>query len=113
MPGEPGFDVMSGYEGFNQNDARMFSPVYGRDTSPSLSPVDMRPGGKGPMYTQYGNFLYQVDAKQFPGQRQPAAPIPDDQLALKNQLMHLQAYQANGMNPAINVQQLNPKNIQK
>jgi hypothetical protein len=45
----------------------LFSPVaYGRDTSPSLSPHSLRPG-KGNMSTHYGNFLYQVDAKQFPG----------------------------------------------
>ena len=62
MPGDPGFDVLSGYEGFNAQEqydqGRMFSPVYGRDESPSLSPVNMRPGQKGANMTQYGNFLY-------------------------------------------------------
>jgi len=48
------------------------------------------------MSTQYGNFLYQVDAKQFPGQRgQPRSNQQQSELnALKNQLHTLQAYQS-------------------
>jgi hypothetical protein len=66
------------------------------------------------MSTQYGNFLYQVDAKAFPGQRQSKPPPSDDhEHALKNQLLYLQAYQASGKTAAPNVQQLNPKQIYK
>mmetsp|Transcript_41604 Transcript_41604/g.63492 ORF Transcript_41604/g.63492 Transcript_41604/m.63492 type:complete len:91 (-) Transcript_41604:2722-2994(-) len=39
----------------------------GREQSPSLSPRSLRLNAqKGNMSTQYGNFLYQVEAKQFP-----------------------------------------------
>lgn len=43
----------------NLNDFRSI----GRDLSPSLSP---RSKNDGNMKTKFGNFLYQLDAKQFP-----------------------------------------------
>lgn len=49
---------------------------HDRDQSPGLSPHSIRVNAQraaNGMQTQYGNFLYQVDAKQFPssnGQQQ-------------------------------------------
>ena len=86
----PGHETIS-YEHLDPN--LMYSNY--RDNSPSLSPHSIRVNAqKGKMSTQFGNFLYQVDAKQFPNSKGPT--INDEQLdqyqlsALKNQL-HIQA----------------------
>lgn len=69
-------EVLSGYEGFDQNENMLYSPQgfhdYGRDNSSSMSPHSIRQ--KGNMSTQFGNFLYQVEAKQFPGGQQRTGP---------------------------------------
>lgn len=69
------------------------------------------------MSTQFGNFLYQVDAKQFPGSKGPTQN--DHQLdqyqlsALKNQL-HMQALQASNLPPGINISgQMNAKQLKQ
>ena len=91
---------------YEQLDPNMLYSGY-RDNSPSLSPHSIRVNAqKGTMSTQFGNFLYQVDAKQFPNSKGPT--LNDHQLdqyqlsALKNQL-HMQALQASNLPPGINV----------
>lgn len=111
-----GHEILSGFEGFDQQEQTMlYSPNqlldYNLDNNSSVSPHSHT--RRGNMSTQYGNFLYQVEAKPFPGQRQSKPPAPEDrQHALKNQLMYLQAAQANGKFSAP-VQQVNPKQIHK
>lgn len=49
---------------FDQGDPNMMFSQNFRDNSPSLSPHSIRMNAqKGNMSTQYGNFLYQVEAK--------------------------------------------------
>ena len=62
-------EILSGYEGMDQDPSMLYSPTnmidFGRENSNSMSPNGRQKG----MSTQFGNFLYQVDAKQFPGNR--------------------------------------------
>lgn len=62
------------------------------------------------MSTQFGNFLYQVDAKQFPGNRIAAQKnMSSDQFKLQQ----LQAYQQKNIQPHLDIQHVNPKQIHK
>lgn len=94
ISGIPGYDVLSGFDGLEQQEQTMlFSPaqLLDLDNNSSVSPHSHT--RRGHMSTHFGNFLYPVTAKKFPGQRQPLASEPEDhQLALKNQLMHLNAF---------------------
>ena len=49
-----GHDILSGYDGFDQQDM-LFAQQF-RDNSSSMSPHSIR--NKGNMSTHYGNFLY-------------------------------------------------------
>jgi hypothetical protein len=64
----PGHETIS----YEQLDPNLMYSNY-RDNSPSLSPHSLRVNAqKGKMSTQFGNFLYQVDAKQFPNSVGPS-----------------------------------------
>ena len=56
------------------------------------------------MSTQYGNFLYQVEAKQFPGRTQAQNRQQEQLFEFKNQLLMKNKN-------SLNFQNLDPKQI--
>lgn len=96
------FDVLSGQEGLEvQEPSLIYSQMvdYARENSPSLSPSR----GRDHMSTQFGNFLYQVEAKQFPGSK---ITKPDKH----HQVNLIKAYQIKSNHAN---KHLNPKQIYK